>query len=173
MNLNLCTKIKKFQKGNTLLFNDILIIFENILNKYSRLLNNEDTKQDLTIFLLELITKIPIDNFSNEKQLFSYIIKSIKFEYIRLSKYNSKKFSNETYISDKIDIPYNADFSKIEILNLFNILTDTEKKILYLFIIKNLSLSEISKVMNVSRQAVHQNKNRAIQKIKKSLDYLI
>ena len=89
MVFNLRNKIIEIQNGNKDNIYDILIIFDNILNKYSRLLDNEDTKQDLIIFLIGLFDKIPIYKFNNERQILSYISKSIKYEYIRLSKINS------------------------------------------------------------------------------------
>ena len=48
MNKELIFKIiavKKYNKDESIL--DILAIFDNIINKYSRKLNGEDTKQDL------------------------------------------------------------------------------------------------------------------------------
>lgn len=51
MNKELIFKIidvKKYNKDEGIL--DILAIFDNIINKYSRKLNGEDTKQDLYVF---------------------------------------------------------------------------------------------------------------------------
>lgn len=51
MNKELIFKIidvKKYNKDESIL--DILAIFDNIINKYSRKLNGEDTKQDLYVF---------------------------------------------------------------------------------------------------------------------------
>lgn len=166
MVFNLRNKIIEIQNGNKDNIYDILIIFDNILNKYSRLLDNEDTKQDLIIFLIGLFDKIPTYKFNNERQILSYISKSIKYEYIRLSKINSRKLSNEVYINEDTEIYYNFDSSDLEFLDLINILNESEKNILKLFFVENFSISEISKLMNVSRQAINQNKNRAIKKLK-------
>lgn len=166
MVFNLRNKIIEIQNGNKDNIYDILIIFDNILNKYSRLLDNEDTKQDLIIFLIGLFDKIPIYKFNNERQILSYISKSIKYEYIRLSKINSRKLSNEVYINEDTEIYYNFDSSDLEFLDLINILNESEKNILKLFFVEDFSISEISKLMNVSRQAINQNKNRAIKKLK-------
>lgn len=72
--------------------NKLLLIFKNIINKYSRQLDGEDTKQDLSLFLIKLIDNIDITSASkyNDKQLLSYISKSLKNEYIKLSKKNVK-----------------------------------------------------------------------------------
>ena len=59
MNKELIFKIiavKKYNKYESIL--DILAIFDNIINKYSRKLNGEDTKQDLYVFLIKLIKNI-------------------------------------------------------------------------------------------------------------------
>lgn len=170
MVFNLRNKIIEIQNGNKNNIYDILIIFDNILNKYSRLLDHEDTKQDLIIFLIGLLDKIPIYEFNNERQILSYISKSIKYEYIRLSKINSRKLSNEVYINEDTEMHYNFDSSDIEFLDLISVLNESEKNILKLFFIENFSISEISKLMNVSRQAINQNKNRAIKKLKYIVD---
>ncbi|MBC5630511.1 sigma-70 family RNA polymerase sigma factor [Clostridium sp. NSJ-6] len=170
MVFNLRNKIIEIQNGNKNNIYDILIIFDNILNKYSRLLDHEDTKQDLIIFLIGLLDKIPIYEFNNERQILSYISKSIKYEYIRLSKINSRKLSNEVYINEDTEMYYNFDSSDIEFLDLISVLNESEKNILKLFFIENFSISEISKLMNVSRQAINQNKNRAIKKLKYIVD---
>ena len=65
-----------------------MAIFDNIINKYSRKLNGEDTKQDLYVFLIKLINNIDeviIINYE-DKQVLSYFSKALKNEYIRLSK---------------------------------------------------------------------------------------
>ena len=59
MNKELTFKIIDVKKNNNnegIL--DILAIFENIINKYSRKLNGEDTKQDLYVFLIKLINNM-------------------------------------------------------------------------------------------------------------------
>ncbi|MFQ9249126.1 MAG: hypothetical protein ACLR3R_17880 [Clostridium paraputrificum] len=78
--------VKKNNKDESML--DILAIFDNIINKYSRKLNGEDTKQDLYVFLIKLINNIDELSIVNyeDKQVLSYFSKSLKNEYIRLSK---------------------------------------------------------------------------------------
>lgn len=55
-------------------------------------IDGEDSQQDLILFLLKLINKIP-DNLSNDKIIFSYIHHSLKNEYIHLQK---KEISSST-----------------------------------------------------------------------------
>lgn len=89
MNKELIFKIiavKKYNKDESIL--DILAIFDNIINKYSRKLNGEDTKQDLYVFLIKLIKNIDELSIVNyeDKQVLFYFSKALKNEYIRLSK---------------------------------------------------------------------------------------
>ncbi|MFU7517667.1 sigma-70 family RNA polymerase sigma factor [Clostridium sp. HCS.1] len=56
--------------------------------------------------------------------------------------------------------------SNIELLDLFNKLSKKEYKIMKLLYINNLSISEIANLMKISRQAVNQCKNRALNKIR-------
>ena len=64
--------VKKNNKDESML--DILAIFDNIINKYSRKLNGEDTKQDLYVFLIKLINNIDELSIVNyeDKQVLSY-----------------------------------------------------------------------------------------------------
>ena len=94
MNKELIFKIidvKKYNKDESIL--DILAIFDNIINKYSRKLNGEDTKQDLYVFLIKLIKNIDELSIVNyeDKQVLSYFSKALKNEYIRLSKKNDRR----------------------------------------------------------------------------------
>ena len=77
--------VKKNNKDESML--DILAIFDNIINKYSRKLNGEDTKQDLYVFLIKLINNIDELSIVNyeDKQVLSYFSKSLKNEIGRAS----------------------------------------------------------------------------------------
>ena len=88
-----------------------MAIFENIINKYSRKLNGEDTKQDLYVFLIKLINNIDeltIINYE-DKQVLSYFSKSLKNEYIRLSKKNDIEKSNQDYNYEEIVWGHNKE----------------------------------------------------------------
>ena len=79
-------------------------MFENIINKYSRKLNGEDTKQDLYVFLIKLINNIDeltIINYE-DKQVLSYFSKSLKNEYIRLSKKTWPTLSGFLHVKKKL-----------------------------------------------------------------------
>lgn len=170
MNKELIFKIIDVKKNNNnegIL--DILAIFENIINKYSRKLNGEDTKQDLYVFLIKLINNIDeltIINYE-DKQVLSYFSKSLKNEYIRLSKKNDREKSNQDYNYEEIVWGHNLIESNIEVLDAIKNLNSYEKSIIKRVVLNGDSVSEAAKKTGKSRQAINQVKNRAISKLKK------
>lgn len=114
-----------------------MAIFENIINKYSRKLNGEDTKQDLYVFLIKLINNIDeltIINYE-DKQVLSYFSKSLKNEYIRLSKKNDREKSNQDYNYEEIVWGYDFIESNIEVLDSINNLNNYEKNIIKMVVV--------------------------------------
>lgn len=120
--------VKKNNKDESML--DILAIFDNIINKYSRKLNGEDTKQDLYVFLIKLINNIDELSIVNyeDKQVLSYFSKSLKNEYIRLSKKNDRRKNNEDYNCEDRVWGYNFIESNIEVVDSIKNLNNYEKK---------------------------------------------
>ena len=138
MNKELIFKIidvKKYNKDESIL--DILAIFDNIINKYSRKLNGEDTKQDLYVFLIKLIKNIDELSIVNyeDKQVLSYFSKALKNEYIRLSKKNDRRKNNEDYNYEEIVWGYEFIESNIEVLDSINNLNNYEKNIIKMVVV--------------------------------------
>ena len=127
-------KVIKVKNGDGNYLEEIIKIFEPLISKYSRLLDGEDTKQDLSLHLMEVIKKIPIekDNFNEDKFIVGYISKSIRNEYIILSKLKNKKDNNETHLNLDIEIEYKKSESDVEVLDLFNKLSRKEASIMKL-----------------------------------------
>ena len=148
---------------------DILAIFDNIINKYSRKLNGEDTKQDLYVFLIKLIKNIDELSIVNyeDKQVLFYFSKALKNEYIRLSKKNDRRKNNEDYNCEDRVWGYNFIESNIEVVDSIKNLNNYEKKIIKMVVLNGYSVSEVAKKTGKSRQAISQVKNRAISKLKK------
>lgn len=159
--------VKKNNKDESML--DILAIFDNIINKYSRKLNGEDTKQDLYVFLIKLINNIDELSIVNyeDKQVLSYFSKSLKNEYIRLSKKNDRRKNNEDYNCEDRVWGYNFIESNIEVVDSIKNINNYEKKIIKMVVLNGYSVSEVAKKTGKSRQAISQVKNRAISKLKK------
>ncbi len=169
--MRLYEKVNRAKEGDSKGFEEIIDIFNPIINKYSRLLCREDTKQDLIVFLIELINKIRIDNsnFSEDKVILGYISKSIKHEYIRLSKQYNKYSIKKIELNLDLQLQVEDNNSLIEVLDLINVLTDKQKKVIKFIFIDCNNINEVATYMNISRQAVNQIKNRALNKLRMSL----
>lgn len=102
-----------------------------------------------------------------DKVIVGYIAKSIRNEYIRLSKKKNKMILNESELNLNIEVAYDGFESEFELLDIFKILSEKEAYIIKLLYVYCLSVSEISAFMNISRHAVNQTKNRVLKKIKK------
>ena len=167
MEICIYEKLIKAKNGDRYCLEEIIKILDPLISKYSRLLDGEDTKQALSLHLLIVVNKIPVeyDYLKKDKIIVGYISKSIRNEYIR-SKLKNKKDSNETELKLDIGIDSEKFDSNIELLDLFNKLSKKEYKIMKLLYINNLSISEIANLMKISRQAVNQCKNRALNKIR-------
>ena len=160
--------IKEYKNGNKEIFREIINVFNPLINKLSKSVNGEDTRQDLLVHLLEIINKLPEENrFEDDKIIFSYISKALKYEYIKLYKKNDKIKNSEVELNLEIEIGYEEFDSEVEVLNLFEVLTEKEEYIMKLIYINYLSISEVADYMGISRQAINQAKNRAISKLKK------
>ena len=79
--------IEEYRNGNKEIFKEIINVFNPLINKLSKSINWEDTRQDLLLHLLEIINKLPEENkFEDDRAIFAYISKALKYEYIKLSK---------------------------------------------------------------------------------------
>lgn len=168
MNRELIFKIINIRNNNNEDTLDVLAIFDKIINKYSRRLNGEDTKQDLYVFLIKLINNI--DEVSiikyEDKQVLSYFSKALKNEYIRLSKKNDRINNNENYNYEDIELGFNLIESNIEFLDIIKDLNIYEKSIIKMIVLNGYSVAEIAQKTGKSRQAINQVKNRALRKLK-------
>ena len=168
MENNMFKKLIEYREGNNNSLLEIIEIFNPLISKYSRLLDKEDTRQDLIIHLIKVLTNIPIENkrVLKNKEIIGYIAKSIRNEYIKLSKKRDKIRLNEMELSLDIEISHEDCKTEFEILDMFKFLTKKEAYIMKLLYVYYLSVSEVADYMKISRQAVNQSKNRALKKIK-------
>ncbi len=157
----------KLRAGDSL--ERLILCFKPQIDKYSRLLKGEDTRQELIIYLIKVIDTIPVNKniIWHDKSILSYISKSIKNEYIKISKRENSINRNkvELDLCNELESEYfEEDFSFIE---LFKELTEKEIYIIKLIYIYGFSVTEIAQTMEITRQAVNKSKNRALKKLKK------
>lgn len=160
-----------YARNNDVVSTELLIeTFNPQLKKYARLLNGEDTYQSLTVFLLELLHKIPLekDCFRNDKILFSYISKSLKNKYIKLSVHHNRILASEIEIAPDFKLTDPHSFERtLDLFDLFKNLNSYEAGVLLLIYFSGYTTREVADSMQITRQAVNQIKKRALKKLKR------
>lgn len=159
-------------------FLSLLEKYDKLLRKYARQLEYEDAYEDLRVFFLSLLCRMknqPILEKS-EGEIVNYIAFSVKNQSIAISK--ARKAHKELCFSDLSEeqMAIIEDISSTEespsISDYFpmdSTLSPVEKEILVKLFVEGFSVVEISKQLNISRQAVNQTKLRAIKKIRQTL----
>ena len=169
---NLIEKAQKCDRDSLL---ELINRFDPLIKKYSYFLGTEDSKQELTLEFIRVVKNINLNNLKikTDAALTSYIRKSIKNKYIQLSIAQNLKENKETVFEyEKVNNSYKSNDDLIAIVNsLIDTLTDLEKEVIILRYYKEFSDIEISQFFHISRQAVNQNKNRALKKMRKEYFY--
>lgn len=156
----------------------LLEMFDKLLKKYARLLGTEDAYEELRLFFFELLNKLQQKGLKNSSDMYaiSYIVKSVKNQYIALSKAQACRKENVfsemseeqmVYVEQIASTDNGTDISSYYPSD--NTLSEREKIILQKFFACDYSIDEIAHQMNISRQAVNQAKNRALDKIRRAL----
>ena len=136
------------------------------MNFYARKLNDDDSAQDLTLFLIELLYDIDLSKFTkNDDGLQRYISVSLKNKYHALLKQKCKfKMQIETLKNcenDFSDINSNLSFKEA-----LECLSERQRLIIVYKYIYCLTDCEIANALNISRQAVNRLKNRSFSILK-------
>lgn len=162
--------IQDYKANNLDTFVDIVEKFDPLLNKYQRNSCCEDIKYDLILFMSILLDKIPLENelFKQEKYIISYIHRSLKNQYILLNKTQSKVCRSEIPLDDKFMEYSHENFnSDIIFYDMISTLTKLEKKIIMEIYMFDSTESEVARIQNVSRQAIHKTHKNALRKLRK------
>ena len=171
---DLYNTIKNIKNGETDEIVYILNLFDPLLNKFQRNSNYEDMKNELSLFMFTVLNKIPLDIhcFKEDKYIVSYIHKSLKYKYMSLNKLNQKINSNEIESDFTLLNSFNDvnPTSHIFFNDIIKNLTENEQNILRKIYIEGLNESEISRCLNISRQAVNKTHLRALKKLKRIKD---
>lgn len=155
---------------------ELLSRFDPLLRKYSRELNYEDSYEDLRLFFIELVMKLKDSPLvkKGDGYLVNYISASVKHHYIFLSKssrrlpilfsdISEEQRNHLEYITAQESAPKLSDYFPVN-----DLLSEREIAILDMHYVQGYSISEIANLFQISRQAINQSKNKAINKIKKA-----
>lgn len=151
--------VEDFKGGDMGAFPQIYGEFERLIYHYSKKLDSEDVRQELTLFLIELLYKIEVSSSEGIKK---YIAVCLRNKYIYLSKQKQLGFS----LIDKVAENYDTycDFCEDTVLlkELISKLPIKQREVIVYKYIYSYSDIEIAEIMNISRQAVNRIKNRAL-----------
>lgn len=164
--------IQDFRNGDKDAFIHILDRFEPKLKNLQRNSKYDDMKSDLTLFMFNLLNKIPLEKeyFKDDKYIISYISKSLTHQYIHLNKVNCKIITNEGVLEENY-IRGGDDncFSNIIFEDIIRDLTQIERDVIVKKYKYNYSGAEIANMNGVSRQAIHKTHIRALSKMRSLL----
>lgn len=171
---SLCKYIEQAKMGDNQSLESLIIKFEPLINSISWKIKSEYAKTDLTIFFINLIKDIKLDNFKNlsDGALVKYIQTSLYRKYYKL---NKSSLFMEVELTDTFnstnneyeDIEYKVFLDELEAKSIIN------KRQKYMLVEKYSSLNteqEIASELSISRQAVNKMHGLAIKNIKKYLN---
>lgn len=168
-NLVLIDLIKSFKAGDTSTFERINENFRNLILFYAHRLKYEDSAQDLTVFLIELLYSVDLSVFVPDESegLKHYIAVAIRNRYILLSKSYQKTalwrnclYENNAFYNDSME-------ERMYILDAFKCLSERQRTVMIYKYIYNYSDIEIAQMLKISRQAVNQLKLRSVEILKR------
>jgi len=150
----------------------IITKFMPLIKKYSRKLPYYEIETDLIITIIKAINSYPIsENEEDEKIIVSYLAQSIKHEYIRLSKKNSKIILLEVDLDDTLYlIKSNDNVEETVIVNIIlDELPDKQRILMKELFIDGYSEAYLAERHHVSRQAINKTKRKALENIRKCI----
>lgn len=162
---------------NKKLFKYIYIYYKPKIDFLIKKFNLQDYESDLMLKLWEITCNKDFSTFKSKQAIDNYIYISLKNFCSTLYK-KSKKSKNTFCDPDKLEYQLNKISSNLYCVldeqaysfsDLVSILSEKQKNILMLKFKIGLSDIEISKVLNISRQAVNKNVRKSIFKIKSQL----
>lgn len=161
--------IKDFRSRDIQAFPLICNEFQGLINFYSFKTDDEDLYQDLTVFLLELLYGIKLDNFKEDSSdtLKRYIAVCLRNKYISYSK-NKEKEKKLLIEYCKLNIGYSkANTDEFWLKDFIKTLSDKQRMIIDYRYIYGYSDEEISRICNTSRQAVCRIRCKGLNKLRK------
>ncbi len=172
MNNELFQLLSNAQNGDKKATEKLYLKFSKLIRKFGKIVESKEAESDIIISFLEFIKKINLKKLENSSygEIVNYIYISLQNHTFSLIKKSLKKKIDESnIIADQI---YHDSYDKFEFtdtLNSLKKLSKIQKQIILDIYLYNYKISEIAKLLNISRQAVNQNKIKALKEIEKEL----
>lgn len=150
-------------------YDEIIKTFNPLLKKYASKINNYNFYYDYCNFLLITLYYLDFSKLKvlNDGVIIRYLQIALKNYYIKNLKQNSEtsySISIDSVIEESVpsSFSYNTIDLDIELEMLITHLNKRQQDIIKLIFFYGYSVEEIAKILNISRQAVNQCKNRAL-----------
>lgn len=172
MNNELFELLVNAKSGDEIAVEELYFKFSKLIKSLGKTVDLDGAETDIIIFFLKFIKKINLKKFENKSygELINYIYISLQNYTFTLIKATLKKRIDEcNFIADQI---YHDSYDKFELtdtLNSLKKLSKIQKQIILYTYLYNYKISEIAKLLNISRQAVNQNKLKALKLLKKEI----
>lgn len=176
MELNLYNLILEYQKNNnpknleeltTYFLEDVV----KIANKLKYAGNYEYAETDIVIALIELLKKIDLEKYKDNKAIKFFIINSLANK--RIDIFRKEVKGQEETLELKLDVIFTKvdnDYSELIINDLIREFKPREKEIIQLAFFEGYSNIEISKKFNLTEQRIGQLKNKLLGSLRKSIN---
>lgn len=157
-------------------FNLLVDKMEPLISKYVRLLykdDKEDVREEFLLALWEAVCNISF--FDNDGQIVRYLTIALRNRYMELYKSSRRFHDYEVVSEDSQEVIQNTVYNvnefdemllKTDIFKLINNYQGVKKRIIYLMLIDNLTDSEISGKLSLSRQYINRIRKKLRDKVK-------
>lgn len=172
MNNELFQLLSYAQNGDKKATEELYLKFSKLIKKFGKIVESEEAETDIIIFFLEFIKKINLKKLENKSygEIINYIYVSLKNYTFSLIKQSLKKKIDEcNIVADQIYYDSYEKFELTDTLNSLKKLSKIQKQIILDIYLYNYKISEIAKLFNISRQAVNQNKIKALKEIENKI----
>ncbi|MGL5479593.1 MAG: RNA polymerase sigma factor, partial [Clostridium sp.] len=159
--MNLITYLKKYQEGEKEAFEVIFEELEELFKFLKYRFNDEEIEEVILCLLPELLKKLNIERFNDDKHIKNYLKRCFENKAIDMIKIRYRENEIISYNTEVLNIEGNtinnsiALQSELEFNNIIKDLNKREKYIIEKFYKDRDSIIEIAKDLNLSRQFVN------------------
>ena len=172
--------IKSAQADDENAMLEILDAFEPLIMKYTSYMDyNEDVHSELVLKLIAFVKTFDLDKLRNQNNyvIVDYIEKTIRNEYIALSKGQNRTESHETHFEYEDFVNLSETKGSLQeslhdglVYNIMkSVLTEREFLCVDLIVIQGYTAEQVGALLEITKQAANQCKKRALNKLKKYL----
>lgn len=168
-NIILLKLIENFRLGEMEAFTAIYNSFKDLIRFYSNKIGDEDSSQELNVFLLELLYSLDTDRFIPDcsDSIHRYIAVCLRNKYIALSKENQSYIEKLNLLDENKIFCTNTAYSDCFVKESLNFLPVKQRTVILYRYVYGYSDNEIAQTLNISRQAVAKLRNRALNALRK------